>query len=83
VYAAGHRVYHPVVENRGPLIERHVEIDIDGTRYVGRYSVQSGGVTVNYGAFSKATHIVDSPAEMIARMLLRELVEETLRSPGS
>jgi hypothetical protein len=67
------------MDNRGPGSDRHVEIDIDGKRYVGRYSVESGGVTVSHGGVSKATQIGDSSVDVVARMLLRELVEESLR----
>jgi hypothetical protein len=67
------------MENRGPGRDRHVEIDIDGKRYVGRCSVESGGVSVSHEGVCKATQIGDSSIDVVARMLLREPVEESLR----
>ncbi len=79
VYGLFRRCTIPLMENRSPGGDRHVEIDIDGTRYVGRYLVESGGVTFSHRDRSKATQIGNSPVDMVARMLLRELVEESLR----
>jgi hypothetical protein len=56
-----------------------VELDLDGTRYVGSYSVENDVVTVVYGLSKKGTQVGDSSTERIAKMLLRELVEESFR----
>jgi hypothetical protein len=56
-----------------------VDLELDGKRYVGFYSVESDVVTVRYGSSTKSTGRRDSSAERIARMLLRELVEEGFR----
>ena len=56
-----------------------VEIEHEGRTYVGCYTTDRGVITVRYGDnFPKTTHIVASPAERLARMLLRELVVEDL-----
>jgi hypothetical protein len=60
-------------------VPRQVDLELDGKRYVGFYSVESDVVTVTYGSSTKSTARRDSSAERIARMLLRELVEEGFR----
>ncbi len=56
-----------------------VEIEHEGRTYVGSYTTDRGLITVRYGDhFPKTTQIVASPAERLARMLLRELVVEDL-----
>ena len=56
-----------------------VEIEHEGRTYAGSYTTDRGVITVRYGdSFPKTTQIVVSPAERLARMLLRELVVEEL-----
>jgi hypothetical protein len=62
---------------RRPTPKQHdIDIERDGVRYQGRYSVQSGVVTVHFGWSSQATQIGESSAERIAKILLGELVIE-------
>lgn len=57
---------------------RPVEVEVDGTRFSGWYTVQSGVITVRtvlHG--SEATHVGGSTPEVLARMLLHELVSKS------
>ena len=55
-----------------------ISVEIDGKTYTGRYSVSGKVVSVS-GAFgSKSTQVGNSPADVVARMLLRELVRERM-----
>ena len=55
---------------------KEISIELDGQTYWGRMEIRPGGivaVATLYG--QKATQIGGSPAEIVARMLLRELVQ--------
>jgi hypothetical protein len=59
-----------------PPISHDVSVETNGTTHNGRYTVESGVVTVTYGFYHKATQVGESSSDRIARMLLRELVAE-------
>ena len=67
------------MEKRPPTARHYVELELDGTCYVGSYAVESEVVTVVYGFSKKSTEVGDSTVERVARMLLRELIEDSLR----
>ena len=58
--------------------EREIELEIDGKRHTGWWSVAGKArlVTVGYGGRSKTTHAGGHTPEQMARVLLRELVAE-------
>jgi hypothetical protein len=67
------------MEKRPSAVAHYVELELDGTRFAGSYSVESGVVTVVYGRFTKSTQVGDSSSERVAKMLLRELVDQSFR----
>ena len=66
----------PSRHNRVPSTSFKVGIEVNGKEYRGSYRVEGRPslvyLTSDYG--NKATQLGDSPAEMIARLLLHELV---------
>ncbi len=64
--------------NKPPPRSRPVEIvEVDGTRFGGHDVVDKGSITVSTALHgSKTTQVGASPPEVLARMLLRELVAE-------
>jgi hypothetical protein len=52
-----------------------IQIEIQGKKYRGHMEVLRDVVTVSTSYGTKSTHIGASPAEVAARMLLRELVQ--------
>jgi hypothetical protein len=71
--------YHLEMETRPSAAAHYVEIELDGTRFAGSYSVESGVVTVGYGRSTKSAQVDDSSSERVAKMLLRELIEQSFR----
>ena len=67
------------MDKRPSAAPHYVELQLDGTRYVGSYSIDGDVITVVYGSSSKSTQVGDSSPKRIATMLLRELVEESFR----
>ena len=60
-------------------IEQNIEVEISGVKYGGGYVVDGGVITVRYGERPSTTLVAgaeDAP-DIIARTLLRELVEST------
>ena len=53
-----------------------ISVELDGKTYTGSYNVKRGVVTVSTLKGHKSTQVGGSPPEVIARMLLRELVSE-------
>ncbi|MCY1369854.1 hypothetical protein D9M68_977530 [compost metagenome] len=53
-----------------------VSIELNGRTYSGRYRVEKGIITVSTMSGSKSTQLGRLPEEALARMLLRELVDE-------
>lgn len=53
---------------------REVSIERDGKTFTGHYEVTKGIITVTYGWKSKTTQVGGTPAEILARILLSELV---------
>jgi len=53
-----------------------LEIEFEGETVIGWYKVIDGCVEVSSGHSSKATQVGRSPPEMLARIMLRELVQE-------
>jgi len=67
---------------KGLRVERNpISIEIEGVRYDGRYGIHRGVMTVTYaGVDSKRTQVGGTPPEVLARMLLSELVQASLKS---
>lgn len=55
-------------------VPQAIAVTIEGKDYSGSYYVESGVLTVSYGFKSTSTHSSGTDA-MIARVILRELVE--------
>ena len=56
---------------------------IDGTTYPAGYELKGGTVTVRTDIGTKSASVGNSPPDIVARMLLRELIEaERLRREG-
>lgn len=53
-----------------------VSIELEGRTYSGRYRVERGVITVSTTSGSKTTQLGRLPEEALARLLLRELVDE-------
>ncbi len=57
-----------------------IDTTVDGERYVGRYRIEDGMITVGLvGGGIKTTHLGGSSATALAGMLLRELIDEERR----
>jgi hypothetical protein len=56
-------------------MSEEIKVEIDGRTYLGRVEVSRDLVTVSTPYGSKTTQIGGSPAESIARILLREIVQ--------
>jgi hypothetical protein len=56
---------------------------IDGTAYPAEYELRGGTVTVRTDIGTRSAPVRNSPPEIVARMLLREIIQsETLRREG-
>lgn len=58
---------------------KNVEIEKDGTTYVGKYRVEGGIITVTYdwqGGGDKSSRVGSSDADQLAKLLLLELITE-------
>ena len=60
--------------DRKPTFVKDVTITVEGARHDGTYYVQGKTVYVQSPLGNKATQVGGSPPEMIAKMLLTELV---------
>jgi hypothetical protein len=56
-----------------------VAIEIGGKTYTGRYDVKGNIITVTYLFGKRKTTLDQTPAPVLARMLLGELVRKSLR----
>ncbi|CAN5358373.1 hypothetical protein BH10PSE17_BH10PSE17_25020 [soil metagenome] len=61
-----------------PQQPRDVSVEINGKTYHGTYTTESGTVTVSNGYSRQTTHVGGSHADVIARMMLREIVQAAL-----
>jgi hypothetical protein len=69
---------HKSVER--PPIARSVQIEVDGTRYEGTYTVDGPVVSVESLLLGgRRGHVDDRPPEVIAKVLLLELVHSSKR----
>jgi hypothetical protein len=60
-----------------PATIRPIEVEVGGKRYSGSYVVESGMMHVMYKGARKSMSLEgDSPREVIAPTLLRELIRE-------
>jgi hypothetical protein len=67
-----------------PFKRNNIEVEVSGVRYGGSYQVRKSGlvrVHTPYGI--KATQIDGTPVEVLAKRLLRELIETEMRRPDS
>lgn len=53
-----------------------INVEFEGEQYWGTYSVSSGRVNVQSHYGSKSTQVGNSDAKTIAKMLLREILQE-------
>jgi hypothetical protein len=58
------------------LEEHHISRVIDGVTMSGTYSVEDGIITVTTALGTKSTQVADSPPEVLARIMLRELLDD-------
>ena len=59
------------------MISTVVEVEVDGKLYRGRYQVDRGIIALStVDGRRKATHVGSSPHEVLARILLCELVRD-------
>lgn len=73
---------HKSVER--PPIARSVQIEVDGTRYEGTYTVDGPVVSVESLLLGGGlAHVDDRSPEVIAKVLLLELVHSTRSSRGT
>jgi hypothetical protein len=70
--------------HRSPEPLQEIDVEIDGKRYAGWWSVagKSQSVTVDYMGQSKSTQAGGDTPEQTARVLLRELVAESKTRGG-
>ena len=54
-----------------------VSVEVDGKTYFGLYWVESDIVTVTTGLTAKRAELGHAPADAVARLLLKEIVQET------
>jgi len=60
-----------------PPVPQKVSIEYKGKTYTGIYTVEKGVITVSNSLYgSNATQVVGSPPEVLARIMLRELVDQ-------
>ena len=59
-----------------PARWNEVNVEVDGRTYRGQYSLVSKVITVNADMGSKKTQLGGHKPEVLAQMLLRELVRE-------
>ena len=65
------------------MAQATVSITIDGTIYPATYELKRGVVTVRTDIGTRSALMGTSPPDVVARMLLRELIEiEKLRREG-
>jgi hypothetical protein len=53
-----------------------VSIEWEGKKYAGSYYVEKGMITVSGSWGQKSTQVGNSPPELLARIMLRELAQE-------
>jgi hypothetical protein len=68
-----------MVEKGGRAMDqwKNVEIERDGKRYVGKYRVEGGIITVTYdgdGGAAKPARVGNTAPESLAKLILTELV---------
>jgi len=51
-----------------------IAIELEGRTYTGRYRLHDKGVTVEYGNRQQFAVLHNSPAETLARIMLRDLI---------
>ena len=54
----------------------HITVEYQGKSYTGSYTTSDGMVHVSCGTGSKSTQIGQTPPVVLARLLIRELVQE-------
>jgi hypothetical protein len=63
-------------KKRNPAVKREVSIEYKGKTYNATYTVEKGIITVSTLYGKKATQVGGSPPESLARIMIRELVDE-------
>ncbi len=65
------------------MAQATVSVTTDGTTYPATYELKQGVVTVRTDIGTRSAPVGNSPPDVVARMLLRELIEvERLRREG-
>ena len=65
------------------MVQATISVTIDGMTYPAIYELKQGIVTVRTDIGSRSASVGNSPPDVVARMLLRELIEaERLRREG-
>jgi hypothetical protein len=54
-----------------------VSVEINGKTYFGLYWIEEGIVTVSTGLTTRRAELGHAPADAVARLLLKQIVEET------
>ena len=65
------------------MAQATISVTIEGTTYPAMYELKRGIVTVRTDIGTRSASMGNSPPDVVARMLLRELIQvETLRREG-
>jgi hypothetical protein len=71
-----------MARRRPPPERAEVSMEIDGKKYVGHYSIDRKVMTVTYGLGRKIASLSSTPPDLLAAMLLSELVSAEKRLWG-
>lgn len=63
-----------MVRKRQPLTWQIVTVERGERTYTGKFAVDRGTITVTYLGRSRSTHVGGTPADVLARLILGELV---------
>ncbi len=72
----GGRSTVPRKQNERTPVSIPVSIELEGKTYYGSYIVVRGMITVSAGGGVKTTQVGSTPVDMLAKMLLSELVHQ-------
>lgn len=59
-----------------------IEMQYNGNTYSAEYTIEGGMITVSGNGGSKTTQVGGTPEDTLARMLLRELINEGKVTPS-
>ncbi len=61
-----------------PMFINDIECKVDGKTYSGTYTWEAGYINVSYDGNSRKAHCPQTNAESMARLILAELVRESI-----